>query len=464
MQFNLDDFYSMKIELENLMSAFRTGLIERFSLAADMGTYEEIDQQIKSSIELKGANAVTLILAIFIASVGLNVNSSAVIIGAMLVSPLMGPISGVGYGVAVYDFFLIRKSLLNLAVATGVSLITSTVYFSITPLTGEQSELLARTSPSVWDVVIAILGGLAGAIGSTRKEKSNVVPGVAIATALMPPLCTAGFGIASGNFEFFGGALYLFFINSVFIAVAYAVVINLLRVPHKTFVDKFVEQRVRRTLFAIVAITALPSLYLAYHLVRGEIFKNAARDFVQKEIRSSLVQVAKLDVDPKSKRIEVTLIGRALKRDDIDRIHDRLAQSKVAGSDLKLYQNGDLEFDVSALKNEIVQNLQINSLQLIQERDRRISELETELRKLNAESTENERFIRELTVQYPTLRNVSVGSALTLSNGPSGSLRSQNRLLVLGSSQRLSKDDRIRLSNWFRVRMEDQNAKVVFEE
>jgi uncharacterized hydrophobic protein (TIGR00271 family) len=197
----------MKIELENLMSAFRTGLIERFSLAADMGTYEEIDQQIKSSIELKGANAVTLILAIFIASVGLNVNSSAVIIGAMLVSPLMGPISGVGYGVAVYDFFLIRKSLLNLAVATGVSLITSTVYFSITPLTGEQSELLARTSPSVWDVVIAILGGLAGAIGSTRKEKSNVVPGVAIATALMPPLCTAGFGIASGNFEFFGGAL-----------------------------------------------------------------------------------------------------------------------------------------------------------------------------------------------------------------------------------------------------------------
>jgi uncharacterized hydrophobic protein (TIGR00271 family) len=454
----------MKIELENLMSAFRTGLIERFSLAADMGTYEEIDQQIKSSIELKGANAVTLILAIFIASVGLNVNSSAVIIGAMLVSPLMGPISGVGYGVAVYDFFLIRKSLLNLAVATGVSLITSTVYFSITPLTGEQSELLARTSPSVWDVVIAILGGLAGAIGSTRKEKSNVVPGVAIATALMPPLCTAGFGIASGNFEFFGGALYLFFINSVFIAVAYAVVINLLRVPHKTFVDKFVEQRVRRTLFAIVAITALPSLYLAYHLVRGEIFKNAARDFVQKEIRSSFVQVAKLDVDPKSKRIDVTLIGRALKRDDIDRIHDRLAQSKVAGSDLKLYQNGDSEFDVSALKNEIVQNLQINSLQLIQERDRRISELETELRKLNAESTENERFIRELTVQYPTLRNVSVGSALTLSNGPSGSLRSQNRLLVLGSSQRLSKDDRIRLSNWFRVRMEDQNAKVVFEE
>jgi uncharacterized hydrophobic protein (TIGR00271 family) len=454
----------MKIELENLMSAFRTGLIERFSLAADMGTYEEIDQQIKSSIELKGANAVTLILAIFIASVGLNVNSSAVIIGAMLVSPLMGPISGVGYGVAVYDFFLIRKSLLNLAVATGVSLITSTVYFSITPLTGEQSELLARTSPSVWDVVIAILGGFAGAIGSTRKEKSNVVPGVAIATALMPPLCTAGFGIASGNFEFFGGALYLFFINSVFIAVAYAVVINLLRVPHKTFVDKFVEQRVRRTLFAIVAITALPSLYLAYHLVRGEIFKNAARDFVQKEIRSSFVQVAKLDVDPKSKRIDVTLIGRALKRDDIDRIHDRLAQSKVAGSDLKLYQNGDLEFDVSALKNEIVQNLQINSLQLIQERDRRISELETELRKLNAESTENERFIRELTVQYPTLRNVSVGSALTLSNGPSGSLRSQNRLLVLGSSQRLSKDDRIRLSNWFRVRMEDQNAKVVFEE
>lgn len=453
----------MKVDFERLFVTIKEAFFQRFSLISDMGSYEQIDQQIKSSIELKGANAVTLVLAIFIASVGLNVNSAAVIIGAMLVSPLMGPISGVGYGVAVYDFQLIRKSLLNLGIATCVSLVASTVYFAMTPLTGEQSELLARTSPSVWDVVIATLGGLAGAIGSTRKEKSNVVPGVAIATALMPPLCTAGFGIASQNFDFFGGALYLFFINSVFIAVSYTIVLNFLGMPRKIFVDEMTAIRVRRAIFITVSITALPSLFLAYQLVRTEIFKNVARDFVNSEIRNSMVQIAKLDVDAKLKRIEVTLIGPALKADQLERIYYKLSLSKVAGSELKIYQNGENNLDVSALKNEIVKNLQVNSYQLIQEKDRRISELEAELQKFTAEAVDNEKFTRELISLYPNLEDVSIGSAVVYSKAPSGLSSAQKRLLLLGSSRRLSNDERARLARWFRVRMNDKETRIVFD-
>ena len=176
---------------------------------------ETIDY-ISKNVEFKGANLWILIFAILVASVGLNVNSTAVIIGAMLISPLMGPIMGVGLAAGINDFELLKKSLKNLGIAIAISIITSTIYFSFTPLNDAQSELLARTEPSIWDVLIALFGGLAGIVAGSRKEKSNAIPGVAIATALMPPLCTAGYGLATGNVYYFFGAFYLFFINSVF--------------------------------------------------------------------------------------------------------------------------------------------------------------------------------------------------------------------------------------------------------
>ena len=177
----------------------RRSLALRFSLDHDKADPAAIDASLRAGAELTGANAWILIFAIFIASIGLNVNSTAVVIGAMLVSPLMGPIMGIGYGVGIYDFALIRRSSLNLGIAGLISLATSTVYFLISPLTEAQSELLARTTPTLWDVLIALFGGFAGIVGATRREKSNVIPGVAIATALMPPLCTAGYGLAKGT-------------------------------------------------------------------------------------------------------------------------------------------------------------------------------------------------------------------------------------------------------------------------
>jgi uncharacterized hydrophobic protein (TIGR00271 family) len=204
-------------------------------------------ETIKKGIEFKGTNLWVLIFAIFIASIGLNVNSTAVIIGAMLISPLMGPIMGLGLGLGIYDFELIKKSLKNLTIAVVISLTTSSLYFLLTPLREAQSEILARTYPTIWDVFIAFLGGLAGIIAITRKDKGNAIPGVAIATALMPPLCTAGYGIASGNFLFFLGAFYLFFINSVFISLSTFLIVRFLKFPQINFVDLKLEKKLNVT-------------------------------------------------------------------------------------------------------------------------------------------------------------------------------------------------------------------------
>lgn len=254
----------------------RHALASRFSLFADKAEDEEIERRIRDGVELSGATPWILIFAIFVASVGLNVNSTAVIIGAMLISPLMGPIMGAGLGVAVYDFDLVKRALFNLGIATLISLIVSTLYFSASPLQDAQSELLARTTPTIWDVLIALFGGLAGIIGVTRNEKSSVIPGVAIATALMPPVCTAGFGVASGQWAFVGGALYLYTINCVFIALATVIGIRLLRLKRHRFADERSERRVKLSLLIIALGTAIPSAYFAVKLVSNEVFKSNA--------------------------------------------------------------------------------------------------------------------------------------------------------------------------------------------
>ena len=216
-----------------LFSTFREFLKDRFNLEEDKANENEIIDSIKKGVEFRGINLWVLIFAIFIASIGLNVNSTAVIIGAMLISPLMGPIMGIGLGIGINDFDLIKKAYKNLAIATVIGVATSAIYFLISPISDAQSELLARTTPTIWDVMIALFGGLAGIVATTRKSISNVIPGVAIATALMPPLCTAGFGLATGNLSFFFGAFYLYFINSVFISLSSFIIVRFLKFQKK---------------------------------------------------------------------------------------------------------------------------------------------------------------------------------------------------------------------------------------
>ena len=242
-----------------------------FSIHNDSAGYDEIQQRILSGAEVKGTNLCVLILAIFIASIGLNMNSTAVIIGAMLISPLMGGIMAIGYGFATGDLKLARNAAIGLSIQVLVSLIVSTIYFSLTPIVKPTAELLARTKPTIWDVLIASFGGFAGIIGITRQEKSNLIPGVAIATALMPPLCTAGYGLAIHNPGYFGGALYLFLINAVFICLTTIIGLIILGVPHKRELSESQRKRITRHMIISLILFTIPSIVFAGQMVMDEV-------------------------------------------------------------------------------------------------------------------------------------------------------------------------------------------------
>ncbi|EEF27059.1 conserved hypothetical protein [Ricinus communis] len=392
--------------------SLRTAIAHRFSLLDDKADDADIDRSLRAGVELSGATPWILMLAILIASVGLNTNSNAVIIGAMLVSPLMGPIVGLGYGIGILDFVLIRRSLANLAIAAGISLLTSTLYFMVTPLAEAQSELLARTTPSLWDVLIALAGGLAGIIGLTRREKSNVIPGVAIATALMPPLCTAGYGLANGNWAVFGGAFYLFSINCVFIAFASVIVIDFLRLPHRRFVDPGKERRVKRALLAIVLLTGLPSIYLAARLVDNEVFASRARDFVRKEFRAVQVHVIETRVAAGTHDIEVTLIGPRLPASAIKAIEQRLPAAGLQQARLSVHQaqaEDNNKIDVGSLKADILADIVRNNQQALQNKDAEIAALRQQLAGQQDWVRQADAITREFEAQYPQCGNILVG-------------------------------------------------------
>jgi uncharacterized hydrophobic protein (TIGR00271 family) len=347
--------------------------------------------------------------AIFVASVGLNVNSTAVIIGAMLISPLMGPIMGAGLGVALYDFNLVKRALLNLAIATVISLLVSTLYFSISPLSQNQSELLARTSPAIWDVLIALFGGLAGIIGATRKDKSNVIPGVAIATALMPPVCTAGFGIATGQWNFVAGALYLFTINCVFIALATIIGIRIMKLKPHSFADSKAAFRIKLGLTILALCTALPSAYLATKLVQEEVFSARARNFVAREFTLTGTRAVNTSIDPKGKTIEVSLVGNPLSKATLQNIEGRLAVAQLEGAKLSVNQSSDNKVDMTALKSSLLSDLYRDGQIALRNKDEEIQKLQTELNSKNAIFAIAADITKELQINHPAISQILIG-------------------------------------------------------
>lgn len=293
-------------------------------------------EAIARGVVFRGTNLLILVFAILIASVGLNVNSAAVVIGAMLISPLMGPIMGVGAGVGVMDFRLVRRSVYNLGFAVGASIATSTLYFLITPLSEAHSEILARTSPTIWDVLIALSGGFAGVIAAASKERGNVVPGVAIATALMPPLCTAGYGLAHLNWSYFLGAFYLFLINSVFIGIATLFTVRWMGYPMKSLADERVTRKVKRYTAIIIFITVVPSVFLAYRLVLQTAFENRAEQYVLFETDVEDNFLVKQEIDAKARTILLTYVGNGLTPEEEDRLRRRLGGYDIADAELTI--------------------------------------------------------------------------------------------------------------------------------
>jgi len=370
-----------------LHKQIRDFFVRNFDVRQEKEDELETIESIRKGIEFKGTNLWVLIFATFVASLGLNTNSTAVIIGAMLISPLMGPIMGFGLGLGISDFDLIKRSFRNFATATVFSVITSTLFFLISPISEAQSELLARTQPTVYDVLIAFFGGLAGIVASSTKSKGNVIPGVAIATALMPPLCTAGFGLASGNLYYFFGAFYLYFINTVFISLATYVVVRLLKYPKKVFLNKQREKIVTRYVGVIVFFTIVPSLFLSYNLIRASYFNDRVRTFVADELSFPNTQILSKTVTDTSdkKEVKVVLIGETVPETMIANARAKMPKYGLKNVGLVVQQGfGQEATDINELKSLLMQDLYKNSEEVLRAQSLQIDSLKRDLNKYHS--------------------------------------------------------------------------------
>lgn len=369
-------------------------------------------EAIREGIEFKGSTIWILIFAIFIASLGLNTNSTAVIIGAMLISPLMGPIMGIGLGLGINDFELIKKSFRNLGVATIFSVLTSTLYFLISPLNEARSELLARTSPTIYDVLIALFGGLAGIVAMATKQKGNVIPGVAIATALMPPLCTAGFGLANGNMHYFFGAFYLFFINSVFIAFATTMGVKAMKFSKKQFVDKDREKTVQRIVYSILLLTMTPSVIITYNMIRQNYFETSAFQFVNQQFNLPGIQVLSktASFENGQKVIRVSLIGQELSKDSILSIESRLPKYGLTGTKLILSQGfaSNREIDLKSLNSMMFKDIYKDNQQRIALLNKKVDSLQTVVSRYQQYDTIGIAISPEIKILFPLVENIAV--------------------------------------------------------
>ena len=411
--------------MSTLRQFINPGAVRRlFDLTEDAQEYSAVVEEVSRNVVFRGTNLWILMFAIVICSVGLNVNSTAVIIGAMLISPLMGPIIGVGVGVGIFDTQLIRKGARNLLVAVVISVFSSALYFWITPLSEAQSELLARTTPTLWDVLIALFGGLAGIVAATRKEKTNVIPGVAIATALMPPLCTTGYGLATGQWAYFLGALYLFFINAVFISVSAFLLVRLLRFPRATFVDQVQERRVRWIVWIVVVITVIPSVWLAYTLVERTLFQRRAELFVAQEFDFKDSRVVEKRIDPRMdvRSIEVFLLGEPLDTIEVDHIKSRMARYGLDQAHLVVNQGrtSAQQIDVNALRSGILEELYKQNQEALRIKDERIAELEGRLQRVSSTELPVRDILDELRAQHPDVEDFTLNRNVLyhVGNGP----------------------------------------------
>jgi len=434
-----------------------------FNALPDKTDETAIVEQISDGVTFRGANLWVLIFAIFIACLGLNLNSTAVIIGAMLISPLMGPIIGMGLAVGRADLELLKRSLTNYGVSTVISVLTAALYFQLTPLTEAQSELLARTSPTLYDVLIALFGGAAGILAISTGGKGNVIPGVAIATALMPPLCTAGYGLAMGEWSFFFGACYLFFINTVFIALATYLGVRLLQFKTKQFVDKARLAVVNRYIAVIVVVTMLPAVYMTTQIIRQSVFENHVKQFVKQELNQPGTRILSEQADRETKTLDVVALGAALPKDLIEAARQRLADYQLADYQLNVIQGAQSDSLLLARNNAgTQQSLSGQDQQHLVLQTERVAQLERETadyRRLDALARE---IAGEVKAVCPKVESIGL-SKITETPVDSGAVRSYV-LAVANSRTPLPATDRDRLAQWLKVRTQADSLRLVTAE
>lgn len=431
----------------------------------DRESTADIIEEIKSGIEFRGSSVWILICAVFIASLGLNVNSTAVIIGAMLISPLMGPIMGVGLGLGVYDFELIKKSFRNLGVATLFSVATSTLYFLISPLNEARSELLARTAPTIYDVLIAFFGGLAGIVAVSSKLKGNVIPGVAIATALMPPLCTAGYGLACGNMYYFLGAFYLYFINSVFISFATTLGVKLMHFRKKTFVDKKREKTVQRIVYSILFLTIAPSVFITYRMIRDNLFETSAAHFIRAQLDFPDTQILNRNISMKGgqRTIEVSLIGKEVPEDSITMVESLLPKYGLQDTRLIVSQgyNASQHIDLNTLNTSVFQEIYKDNQVKLEHQAFTIDSLRARVEKYQHYDSIGLIIAPEIKVLFPTVTGVAISNQI-FSNLDSMRLDTMT-LAVITLNRPLKQVEEERFEEWLKARLDVKRLKLLVE-
>lgn len=432
-------------------------ITDKLNILKQRETYANVKKNIDNGVATEGTNLWILVFAILIASLGLNINSPAVVIGAMLISPLIGPIVGVGFGVATNDRDLIKRGIINYSFSTFIGILASAAYFMITPIADAHSELLARISPTIYDVLIALFGGFAGVIAMSSKQKGNVIPGVAIATAIMPPLCTAGYGLATWQMNFFFGAFYLFLINSVFICVATLITTRYLRFRRKKYDDPKIEKREKFITYSLIALTLIPSIYLGYTLVQKNNFEKSAEEFIAKDAHFLNNFLLRRKIDADSKSITLTYGGRVIAQNEIDDVQGRMEYYDLKEATLTI-QNG-FAFDNSL---DDKQNAELEAINLaLGENAIQKLILQTKIDSLETRKKTDAAILKELLILYPEVNDGIIANR-KLEEDPTGVSTTQY-IAVLSCPKDMEADKKETLEKWLKARLESKEVEIVFK-
>lgn len=442
--------------LRDLTTAFRSAI----NLTGHIDT-EAAELSIRNNIYFRGPNAWILAIAIIIASVGLNVNSIPVVIGAMLISPLMGPIFGLGLGLGVGDIQLLKSSGRNLLVMVVISLTASFLYFLITPLSlSNPTELLARTNPTIYDVLIALFGGFAGIFEQCRKEKGTVFAGVAIATALMPPLCTAGFGLANGNFGYFIGALYLFFINCLFIMLATYFSVKYFEFRQTEYKDAAFGRRTQRIISLLIILFVVPSIWSAVILIRQNNFEESATAFVErsKSYGKSIVYDFKIS-HVKGSSIELFFTGEPLDDNARREIYRTAEEFGIREEQIAINDHSTSE-ELNSTEVELVKDIYDKMEHEIALRDTEISRLEGELRHATTTDIPYSKIIREVASSYPMICEAYITRGKGALTASCDTLH-RSTIVAVRTIEGLDTTTKERLEEWLRIRLEDDELLLI---
>lgn len=452
---------------QSLRSFFK----EYFNLGLDKEDELKTIETISADVDFKGPKMWILMCAIVIASLGLNMNSTAVIIGAMLISPLMGPILGLGLGLGITDFDLVKRSLRNLGMMTLIGIVSATAYFLLTPVETTTSELLARTQPTFYDVLIASFGGLAGIIAGASKNKGNVIPGVAIATALMPPLCTAGYGLATWRLDYFIGAFYLYIINAVFIGLATYITVRLLKYPRVTYIDKAHGRRLTRTVGVIVLCTLLPSIYLAWRMVRTSVKEQEMKTFILNEISDEGRYILSYDTSHHgdSSFMRVNIIGTEISPEEHALLEAKLPTYGLTKTAIVVEQDYGQPY-VQELRSSILDDLYAGdgrggAADIVAFQHYQIDSLQRQLARFDLVNQETQRLAVDMKALFPEVSRLEFGNVFAYdqdSLDTTGLLADTTfQIKIFTPIKKLTEEREETMRRWVGIRMPDAEVVIL---